>query len=198
MISNQSKNLFSRAIAFSGNVFNSWALPTPDLNFAVRFGHAMGFTGSTEAQLLQFLENAKAEDLLVETKSILTAEEKYGKLLDIMVGPVVEPLWSKTPFLTRDPVVAARTAWSNNIDAIFSSNSFEGLYQAYKEWADNIDLYIDTFNNNPAFFAPLVPLKLDSSSSQGKAFGQRIKDLYFNSTSPLSRDTLLQFYRVNF
>jgi hypothetical protein len=113
-----------------------------------------------------------------------------------VVGPVVEPTWSRTPFLTKDPVIAARTAWSNRIDAIIGANSFEGLYQAFKEWADNIDLIIQTFNSNPAYFAPLGHLKLNATSPQAQIYGQRIKDLYFNNSTGFTRDTLLDFYRV--
>jgi carboxylesterase type B len=195
MISEQSKNLFKRSITFSGNAFDPWALPQI-VNFAEKLGKAMKFNGTNEAQLLDFLEKAKDTDIVGSMFSVFTPEEKHGFLQDIPAGPVIEPSWSQTPFLTKDPVVAARTAWSNNNDAIFVMNGFEGLFFAYKEWAENIDLYIDTFNSNPAYFAPLGALKLNPSSSQAKVFGQRIKNLYFNSTNSFSKDTLLQFYKV--
>jgi carboxylesterase type B len=195
MMSDMSKNLFKRAIAFSGNAFVPWAIP-PNENFARKLGKAMGFNGTTEAQLLEFLENAKHSDIAGSIFSVFTPEQKHGLLQEPPVGPVIEPSWSKTSFLPQDPIVAARTAWSNNIDAIFFVNEFEGLYMAHREYTDDINAIIDTFNSNSAYFAPLVQLKLDSSSSQAKIYGQRIKNLYFNSTSSFSKDTLLQFYKV--
>jgi carboxylesterase type B len=196
MMSDMSKNLFKRAIAFSGNAFVPWAIP-PNEDFAGKLGKVLGFTGTTEAQLLEFLENVKDSDIAGSIFSVLTPEQKHGLLQEPPVGPVIEPSWSQTPFLTKDPVVAARTAWSNNIDAIFFVNDFEGLYMAHREYTDDINAIIDTFNGNSAYFAPLTQLKLDASSSQAKLYGHRIKNLYFNSTSSFSKDTLEQFYRVS-
>jgi carboxylesterase type B len=195
MISDMSANLFQRAIAFSGVGLDPWAIP-PISNFAERLGQVLGFNGTTEAQLLDFLERAPAAQLVGAKNYVVTQEEKYGQLVDVVVGPIIEPTWSRNPFLTKDPVIAARTAWSNRIDAIIGANSFEGLFQAFKEWADNIDLYIQTFNSNPAYFAPLASLKLNASSPQAQAYGQRIKNLYFNNATGFTRDTLLQFYKV--
>jgi carboxylesterase type B len=195
MMSDMSKNLFQRAILFSGAAFDPWAIP-PISNFAERLGQVMGFNGSTESQLLAFLEQMPAQQLVFAKDYVLTYEEKYGKLIDVIVGPVVEPSWSQTPFLTKDPVTDARTAWSNRIDAIFVANSFEGLFQALKEYSEDVDLYIETLNSNSAYFASLVNLKLNATSLQAKAFGQRIKDLYFNNPTGFSRETLLQLYKV--
>lgn len=195
MMSDMSKNLFNRAILFSGSAFNPWVFP-PDLGFANRLGRALGFSGTSEAQLLEFLENAKASDLVLGIFALTTPEERYGSYLDIVFGPVVEPSWSKNPFLNKDPVIAARTAWSNKIDVIFNVNSFEGLFLAVKERFDDVNLFVDTMNSNPAYFAPLTALKMDPSSQDAKVYGKKIKDLYFNQS--LSRENLLQFYKVQF
>jgi cholinesterase len=196
MMSDMSRNLFQRAILFSGAAFDPFAIPTIS-NFAERLGQVMGFNGSTEAQLLEFLEKSEPGELVSAKLKVATQQEVYAALVDVIVGPVVEPSWSQTPFLTKDPVVAAKTAWSNNIDAIFTANSFEGLIQAFKEHTGNVDLLIEAFNNNPAYFAPLTNLKLNATSPQAQIYGQRIKDLYFDNSTGLTRDTLLHFYRVN-
>jgi carboxylesterase type B len=173
MMSDMSKNLFQRAILFSGNAFDPWAFP-PSSNFAERLGQVLGFNGTTEAELLYFLEQDPAQQL------------------------VIEPAWSKTPFLTKDPVVAARTAWSNSIDAISMTNSFEGLFLAFKEYAGDVSSIITTFNSNPANFAPLYALNLDPTTYQAKIYGQRIKDLYFDRTIGFTNATLPQLYKVSF
>jgi carboxylesterase type B len=196
MMSDMSKNLFQRAILFSGAAFNPWAIPSIS-NFAERLGQVLGFNGTTEAQLLEFLEKSEPSEFVNAKLKVVTQQEVYAALIDVFVGPVAEPSWSRTPFLTKDPVVAAKTAWSNNIDAIFMANSIEGLFQAFKEHTGNFDMLIEAFNNNSAYFAPLANLKLNETSPDARAFGQRIKDLYFDNSTDFTRDTLLQFYRVN-
>jgi carboxylesterase type B len=195
MISDMSKNLFERAIAFSGTAFDPWVVP-PNINFAERLGRVLGFNGTTEAELLDFLERAPAADLVTGKLAVTTPEEKYGKLLEVSVGPVVEPSWSKNPFLTKDPVIAARTAWSNDIDAIFSLNSFEGLFEAFRELTGEITTLIDTFNGNSVYYAPLLNPKFNQSSPQTQVYGQRTKELYLNSTTLLSSENILKFYEV--
>jgi carboxylesterase type B len=196
MISDTSKNLFQRAILFSGSAFDPWAFP-PSTNFAEGLGKVLGFNGTTEAQLLDFLEQVPAQQLVMGRYSLASQGGIYG-LFDIVIGPVVEPLWSETPFLTKDPVVAARTAWSNSIDAIFMTNSFEGLFQAFLEYLGDVNSIITFFNSNSANFAPLVALKLDPSSSQAMTYGQKIKDLYFDGSTGFTIDTLPQYYKVSF
>lgn len=180
----------------SGSALNPWTFP-PISNYAERLAKQMGFNGTSESQMLDFFEKKSPFDFIIAKNSILTQEEKYGQFIDITVGPVVEPAWSKNPFFSKNPVVVARSAWSNDIDFIIGATSYEGLFQAYKEYAEKIDLYIETFNSNPAFFAPLGNLKLNSSSPKAKAYGQRIKDLYYGNSSQLAQNNLDQFYRVS-
>jgi cholinesterase len=196
MLSDQSKDLFKRAIAMSGSALDPWTFP-PITNYAERLAKQLGFNGTSESQMLEFFEKSSPFDFIIAKNNILEQEEKYGRFIDITVGPVVEPAWSKNPFFSKDPVIAARSAWSNDIDFIIGGTSYEGLFQAYKEYADNIDLYIETINSNPAYFAPLGSLKLNSSSPIAKAYGQKIKELYFGNSSQLTRNNLDQFYRVS-
>lgn len=191
-MSDMSRYLFKRAILLSGTALNPWAL-SPDIDIAGRLGRVLGFNGTSEASLLDFLENANASDIVYAINKIRTPEEKYGKLIDVVLGPVVEPSWSKNPFLSRDPVIAARTAWSHSIDVIFGVNSFEGLYLSAR---GNLDEFIKTMNSNPAYFAPLTTLKLEPSDQKAKIYGQRIKDLYFDNSTGFTTETQLQFFKV--
>lgn len=195
MLSDMSKNLFKRAIALSGSAFNPWAF-SPITDFAERLAKTLGFNGTCESELLEFLETKSSLDLIVAQNQVLTDEEKYGRVIDVPFGPVVEPSWSENPFLSKNPVIAARKAWSNNIDFIIGQNGFEGLFTAFKEYTDNIDLYLDTINNNVAYFAPLDNLKLNATSPKAKVYGQKIKDLYFEKSSNLTRENLITFYDV--
>jgi Carboxylesterase family len=164
---------------FSGVALNPWVF-SPVPRFAERVAVGLGFNGTTETQLIDFLEKQTPALLVKAREAILSNEEKYGFLTEVVPGPVVEPSWSTNPFLSSDPVVAARSAWSNNIDAVFVTNSFEGLYQAMRENRENgedIKKVIAHFTANSAYFTPLTNLKLNSASPQAKIYGGRIRDV---------------------
>ena len=156
----------------------------------------MGLTSTNETQILEFFENATAHQLVAAQFAVPTDEEKFTLKADISIGPVIEPAWSKTPFLNKEPLIAARTAWSNINDAIFGANEFEGLFQSYMEHLGLISGVIDTYNANPAYFAPLTLLKMNATDPKALVYGERIKKLYFDSSTSFTNETLHQFYKV--
>ena len=195
MISEQSRNLFKRSIAFSGAAINFWAIPQIQ-NFGQKVAEVLGLTTTNETQILEFLENATAHELVAAQFGVPTDDEKFTLKADISIGPVIEPAWSKTPFLNKEPMIAARTAWSNANDAIFGANEFEGLFQSYMEHHGIINGVIETFNSNPAYFAPLLHLKLNATDPKAQVYGERIRSLYFDNSTSFTSENLNQFYRV--
>jgi carboxylesterase type B len=195
MMSERSRNLFNRAILFSGNALNPWSIP-PVADVGWKVARRLGFKGTNDSGVLDFLEKSNMVDIIQARMSILSAEEEYGQFSDIVVGPVIEPAWSPNPFITKPPVLAARTAWSNRIDALFLVNSFEGLFQAYREQSDQINLLVKVFNNNSALFAPLGIFKINAESQRSKAIGQRFKEIYFPNGTVFNNNTLSSFYQV--
>lgn len=180
----------------SGVVYSSWVF-APPLNYAKRLAMQLGWNGSTEANMLNFLENRKPFELIAASGNILTRDEKYGFLIPFPFGPVVEPLWSKNSFISQNPTRMARSAWSKDIDCIIGVTSFEGLFQAFREYQDDANEYIDVFNENVAFYAPLIELGVKENSVEGKTYGKKIKEIYYKDKE-MTKDNLIPYYQVKF
>lgn len=174
MISEQSKNLFHRAILMSGVAFNKvWAF-APQLNWAQRLAEKLGFTGSEEKELLKFLESADAAALMEIENVLFSQEESYGLHLLFAFGAVVEPYVNEKTFISADPVVMARTAWSSGIDCIMGYTTADGLGVPI----ENLKDYAGILEKNLAYFAPFE-MKLDNQSEAARKVGKTFKENYF-------------------
>jgi carboxylesterase type B len=195
MMSDRSKGLFKRAILMSGVAYNSWVF-SPRLNFAKRLSLQLGGGNeSTEASMLEVFESRQPFELIAASANILTHEEKYGFLIEFVFGPIVEPSWSKNAFIPHHTTRIARSAWAKDIDCIIGVTSFEGLFVAFREQAIDGNDYINAFNQNVGFFAPLLDLGLNETSIDGKRYGQKIKEIYYRGAE-MTKNNLLPFYRV--
>lgn len=180
----------------SGVAFNkSWSFTRP-LNWADRLAKQLEFAGESEAEMLEFLENANAADLVKAEELILSDKEKYGMHIAFPFGPVVEPYESQNCFIPKDPVLLAREAWSKNMDCIIGYTSFEGLIMSFIEKLPVFEKFIDAVKKNVAFFAPLNELGLDENSDLAKSLGKKIKEIYFGLLQP-TKSNMEPYYYVS-
>lgn len=174
MLSDQSKNLFHRAILMSGVAFNKvWAF-SPQRNWPQRLAEKLGFSGSGEKEILEFLESADAVALMEAENNLLTREEINGMHLMFPFGAVVEPYVNEKTFIPADPVAMARNAWSKDIDCIVGYTSSDGLGAP----VDFLKDLANTLEENFAYFAPFE-MKLDNKSDAAKEIGKTFKEFYF-------------------
>lgn len=175
MISEQSKGLFHKAIVMSGCTFNkTWAL-APQKDFAQRLGKKIGWDGTGgDSKLLEVLEAADPHELVQQSapNTILT-EQEFSEFLIFAFCPVIEPYVTEKTFISKDPILMARDAWSKDISIIIGGASLEG---AFTTIFDRSESFIDIFEN-ANYFAPHreLGLKIDEASR----FGTRIKKVYF-------------------
>lgn len=175
MISEQSKGLFHKAIVMSGCAFNkTWAL-APQKDFAQRLGKKIGWDGTGgDSKLLEVLEAADPHELVQQSapNTILT-EQEFSEFLIFAFCPVIEPYVTEKTFISKDPILMARDAWSKDISIIIGGASLEG---AFTTIFDRSESFIDIFEN-ANYFAPHreLGLKIDEASR----FGTRIKKVYF-------------------
>lgn len=175
-ITQQTKNLFQRAIIMSGSAFNkTWSLITRN-NQAERLARHLGWKGKkgNESEILEFLENVPAFELDDATKVLLSDEEKFGFGFLIPFGPVIEPYESDNCIVTNEPVEMAREAWSNDIDIIVVGTSFEGILRAFVD-----EEKAATFLQSPSYFAPLTELDMNLSDKKAVEYGTKIKNLFY-------------------
>lgn len=175
MISDQSKELFHKAILMSGCVFNkTWSL-VPQKDFAQRLGKKLGWDGTGgDAKLLEVLEKADPYELMQHSapNSILT-EQEFSEFLIYGFGPVIEPYETSSTFISKDPILLASDPWSKSINCIIGCTSFEGAFATIFERQEK---FIDTFEKSN-YFAP--HRELDLTIEDAARFGTRIKKIYF-------------------
>lgn len=187
----------------SGSALNKTWCILPRKNQAERLARKLGWKGKSgdEASILEFLENVPAFELDDASKGILTDEETFGYGMLIPFGPVVEPYESDNCFVTRDPILMAREAWSNEIDVIVMGTSFEGILRAGFKEAEASQVL-----QNPSFFVPLLEFGLTADDGEaaiwhndgkGGTYGETIKRLYYQNGEEPSIDNQEQYLRVS-
>lgn len=193
MITNQTRNLFHRAIVISGSSFNkTWALTTRR-NQAERLARSLGWNGEAgnEKEILEFLENVPALELDDFSKQLLSYEEQFGYGLLIPFGPIIEPYESDNCFLSKEPIEMARESWSNNIDIIIMGTSYEGILRAFVAEDEAVK-----FLTNPSYFAPLLEFGLASTDDKAIEYGKAIKKLYYKHPEEPSMENQEQYLKA--
>lgn len=196
MVSDQAKGLFHKAIPMSGTSFiKGWAM-APKKDLTERLAKAVGWNGEGgEAQMLEVLENASAMDLVAKENTLLTTEEKFVEHILFPFTPCVEPYVTENTFLAQDPILAARSAWGNDIDCMLGGTSCEGGLMVMTPGN-----YFDYLKTPEAFtLAREFALDLTKSADKQKAvkIGEKLKKLYFGGEA-LSADTYNKYLEVNF
>lgn len=196
MISEQSKGLFRRAIPMSGVAsIKTWPI-IDKKDLTERLAKALGWNGKGgEGEILRVLESVDVEKLVIEESKLLSKQEIYKGHIMFPFTPVVEPYITKTTFIPRDPILMARDAWSNDLDAMIGGTSLEGLLMPLIGGGD----YLDYFKS-PEDFVPLSILELDPNNENDKRkiseFGKKLQTLYFDDKTP-SADTRRQYFLVS-
>lgn len=128
MLSNQSKDLFHKAIVMSGTAFAPWTLSTEGgSDLAQRLAKKLGWDGAGgESACLRFLEKAKTSSIIQAQDKLLTIDE-YKQIRFIAFSPVLEPYETSQCFLRKLPSETIDTAWSKHIPMIIGTCSNEGL-----------------------------------------------------------------------
>ncbi|XP_063697587.1 esterase B1-like [Culicoides brevitarsis] len=183
LLSEMSRNLFTRAIIMSGSAFVPWAT-IPDSDFAYRLAKALGYQGTSEDEksILEFLKNANPEEIVMNQEAICTAEErKKGQL--IAFGPVIEPyIKNGDTFIPKSPFLMTRNAWGNSVDVMIGGCSDEGLL-LYVNFTPAILKSLGNFENIVALSA-----NLDPNSQECIAKGLKIKKTYFGDVNAKPKD----------
>ncbi|PSN48039.1 hypothetical protein C0J52_09101 [Blattella germanica] len=164
----ESAGLFSRAIAQSGSVLNSWAFNTTNIarSKAFRFGEALG---------------CKTQD----------SKELERDLGTVYFRPTVErePAKEEEVFLPQDPRELLKMGKFQKVPFIAGVNSSEGLICLREVMAKPAVL-----KKYDSEFELLVPLHLTQGKSPDKVkeIAGRIKKFYFGN-EPVSQESLFQY-----
>lgn len=127
MLSDQSKNLFHKAIMMSGTAFSPWSLSANGSDFSQRLAKKLGWNGEGgESACLRILEKASIHAIVRAQDRLLTKEE-YKQVRFIAFSPVLEPYETARCFLRKIPSELIASAWSKHVPTIIGVCANEGL-----------------------------------------------------------------------
>jgi len=128
MLTDQTQGLFHRGILQSGSAVAPWAYNGDITHHAYRIAKLVGYNGeNNDKDVLQFLQNVKARDLIRVEENVLTPEERANNVM-FAFGPALEPFATPECVVPKPPREMMKTAWSNSIPMMIGNTSYEGLF----------------------------------------------------------------------
>ncbi|XP_017485758.1 PREDICTED: esterase B1-like [Rhagoletis zephyria] len=181
MLSEQTSDLFQRAVLMSGTALSYW-VNMPQTDMAYRLAKFNGYSGENiDAEVLCFLQQLEPAKLVQHS---LLNEEERRKLYIFPFGPIVEPYISADCVLPKRPFQLLKNTWSNRIPLIIGGNSFEGLfmYQRLKMFPQ----IMRTLLNDPERILP-EDAKEAYTPEQRREMGTNMLKLFFGAKEPSDR-----------
>ncbi|XP_068084715.1 esterase FE4 [Anabrus simplex] len=178
LLSPMSKGLFRSAIAHSGATSCAWAVDRKPRENAFLIGDALGFTGESSQDLVNFLRNVSSDQLLSTSFVTINEEDKPRITSMFHVRPSVEPVVAgEAAFITQDPLILMDEGNFHKVPFLTGVTLSEGLFQytvavliSHRTWQE-----ID--QDFPKVFKP--ELRICRDESCGDAMIPKIKSFYF-------------------
>lgn len=127
LLSNQSRNLFHKAILMSGTLFAPWSLATDGGDWSQLLAKNLGWNGEGgELACLRILEKATPHAIIQAQEKLLTIED-FKQVRFVAFTPVLEPYETPQCILRELPSELFGSAWSKHIPTIIGLCANEGL-----------------------------------------------------------------------
>ncbi|XP_049802181.1 esterase FE4-like isoform X1 [Schistocerca nitens] len=151
VLSPMSKGLFKQAISQSGCALNPWAFKKNTTDRTFRYVSYLGYEANTTSDLMNFLMNVEAEEL-VKYKSVGVSEEDRVTFFMTIWIPTLEPE-HEGAFLTEEPQILMSEGRYNYVPYLAGITSYELLARTQeggvfaseedvKNLNDNFDAYV--------------------------------------------------------
>ncbi|XP_067007366.2 esterase FE4 [Anabrus simplex] len=188
MLSPMSKGLFRSAIGQSGSSSSAWAVADKPRKNAFLVGKALGFTGESSQDLVDFLRNVSSDELLMTSAVTINVEDQF-RLMDIFHEvPTVEPVVEgETAFITEDPVTLLDKGKFHNVPYLTGVTSGEGIYLVSAGIFQENRTLQEVDEDFSKTFKP--ELRMCREANCGDEMIPKIRSFYFGD-KPLSNDTL--------
>ncbi|XP_068158131.1 uncharacterized protein alpha-Est7 [Drosophila tropicalis] len=175
MITDQTQGLFHRAVLQSGSAICPWAYNGDITHNAFRIAKLAGYKGeNNDKDVLSFLHNIKAKDLIRVEENVLSLEDRNNNIM-FAFGPSLEPFVTPECVVPKHPRELMKTAWSNSIPIMIGNTSYEGLlWVPLLKMAPQVTHKVDVGS-------PLIPQELlatDPSSDKKDEWSRRIRDTH--------------------
>ncbi|PSN44746.1 hypothetical protein C0J52_10743, partial [Blattella germanica] len=191
LLSPMSKGLFHRAIAQSGSVLNPWAYdsPTEARDKAFRLGQMLGLKTDDSKELLTFLQNVPANEIIEGLYNSLTEEEKL--LLTLYSLPTCDKTANPGEvFLPDSPYALVTKGKFHDVPFLTGIVSHEGMLML-KEVLEKPRL-LDYVEEN---FETVLPWNLVLGSNKEETV-KKVKRFYFGDDK-VSSATLNRYVELN-
>lgn len=179
MLSENSRGLFHRGIAMGSNALQNIGRIFPSGQWAQTLVQRLGFTGdsTSDREVLEFLENADPEKVVMETLKLVAIEETATT---VAFGPTLEPYETEGTVLNANVFDLIRNPWSDEIPFLIGQASMEGLYLIN---SIRIDSELFTVFSN---FENYIPLELGvhKNTEKSRQYASMIKNTYYPIFEP--------------
>ncbi|XP_068084825.1 esterase FE4 [Anabrus simplex] len=188
MLSPMSKGLFRGAIGQSGSASCALAVADKPRNNAFLVGKALGFTGESSQDLVDFLRNVSSDQLLMTSAVAINEEDRLRLLNHYHEVPTVEPVVEgETAFITEDPVALVDEGKFHNVPYVTGVTSGEGIYLVSVGVFQHNRTLQEVDEDFSETFKP--ELRICREATCGDEMIPKIRSFYFGD-KPLSNDTL--------
>lgn len=194
MISDLAKGLFHRAVPMSGVAFiKAWPF-TPPKDLTERLATCLGWDGTGgEKEILKVLEDATAEEIVRTESKLLSKKEIYNDHILFPFTPVIEPYVNEKTFLSKDPIILGRNAWSKDMDIMIGGTTLEGSLMGIFDgsFAEHVQEPESLTLTRELFLEPLS----NDDKKKALVYGEKLRKLYFGDNLP-SSGTLSEYFAV--
>ncbi|XP_068084714.1 esterase FE4 [Anabrus simplex] len=188
LLSPMSKGLFRSAIGQSGSSSCAWAVADKPRKNAFLVGKALGFTGESSQDLVDFLRNVSSDELLMTSAATLNEEDQFRLVNEYHEVPTVEPVVEgETAFITEDPVTLLDEGKFHQVPYLTGVTSAEGIYIVSEGIFRKNRTLQEVDEDFSKTFKP--ELRICREASCGDEMIPKIRSFYFGD-KPLSNDTL--------
>ncbi|XP_068084828.1 juvenile hormone esterase [Anabrus simplex] len=193
MLSPMSKGLFHGVIAQSGGSSRALAIARKPRENAFLVGKALGYTGESSQELIDFLRNVSSDELLSTAVTTVNVEDEFRLLQIFHELPCVEPvIEGETGFITEDPLTLLEEGKFHKVPFLTGVTLTEGLlllsmgvFKTHRTWEEIDKDFVKTIKPE---------LRICGDESCGDAMVPKIRSFYLGD-QPLSNnpDTLQSF-----
>lgn len=186
LLSDMSRNLFSKSIIQSGSALCPYSFRNDGRIVAEQLGKRLGLKFNSTESLVKKLRQVDYKKILEAERTYFDLDKPFG-LRPFDFVPCIEPEDSlEAKFFTKDPTTLVIEQEFQRVPIIIGTTSKDGL-MFIREYDFDKDVF-ERYNENEDFFVP-VSFNLDKNSPEASEVANTFKSFYFRGEN-LSKSSL--------
>ncbi|KAK7605077.1 hypothetical protein V9T40_006935 [Parthenolecanium corni] len=181
MLCPASRGLFDKAILQSGSAICPWAFTKNKTQYAFLLGKTLGCNTTDKRELLDFLMEVSAHDV-VKAQATMLKEASKHEVIRLLFVPSIEERSGSDVLLPDDPKNLLTNTMK--IPVITGINELEGLIMVFGKSLSDIAWINNNFN--------VLPNDIEPFSKRFPQIEQKVKEFYFGNNKPVCEETFPQ------